>query len=78
VGRFRSYDGGENYYFTDKHNYPAMWIDPEARTSTDGKYIIQTLNLQPTPLKRVWSFSPNRVVEGTDFENVPDDPTARG
>ncbi|NVJ85764.1 MAG: hypothetical protein HWE09_10370 [Cyclobacteriaceae bacterium] len=74
VGRFRSYDGGENYYFTDKHDYPAMWIDPEARTSTDGKYIIQTLNLQPTPLKRVWSFSPNRVVEGTDFENVPDDP----
>jgi len=74
VGRFRSYDGGENYYFTDKRNYPAMWIDPEARTSTDGKYIIQTLNLQPTPLKRVWSFSPNRVVEGTDFENVPDDP----
>jgi len=74
VGRFRSYDGGENYYFTDKHNYPAMWIDPEARTSSDGKLIIETLNLQPTPLKRVWSFSPNRVVEGTDFENVPDDP----
>jgi hypothetical protein len=70
VGRFRSYDGGENYYFTDKRNYPAMWIDPEARTSTDGKYIIQTLNLQPTPLKRVWSFSPNRVIDGADFENV--------
>jgi hypothetical protein len=34
VGRFRSYDGGENYYFTDKHDYPAMWIDPEARTSS--------------------------------------------
>jgi hypothetical protein len=74
TGRFRSYDGGKTYYFTDKNNYPAMWIDPEARTSSDGKYIIQTLNLQPTPLKRVWSFSPNRVVEGTDFENVPDDP----
>ena len=74
VGRFRSYDGGENYYFTDKHDYPAMWIDPEARTSSDGKRIIEILNLQPTPLKRVWSFSPNRVVEGTDFENVPDDP----
>jgi len=51
-----------------------MWIDPEARTSSDGKRIIEILNLQPTPLKRVWSFSPNRVVEGTDFENVPDDP----
>ena len=74
VGRFRSYDGGKNYYFTDKHDYPAMWIDPEARTSSDGKRIIEILNLQPTPLKRVWSFSPNRVVEGTDFENVPDDP----
>ena len=74
VGRFRSYDGGENYYFTDKHDYPAMWIDPEARTSSDGKRIIEILNLQPTPLKRVWSFSANRVVEGTDFENVPDDP----
>jgi hypothetical protein len=74
VGRFRSYDGGENYYFTDKRNYPAMWIDPEARTSGDGQRLIELLNLQPTPLKRVWSFSPNRVVEGTDFENVPDDP----
>jgi hypothetical protein len=74
VARFRSYDGGKNYYFTDKHDYPAMWIDPEARTSSDGKRIIEILNLQPTPLKRVWSFSPNRVVEGTDFENVPDDP----
>jgi len=74
VGRFRSYDGGKNYFFTDKHDYPAMWIDPEARTSSDGKRIIEILNLQPTPLKRVWSFSPNRVVEGTDFENVPDDP----
>ena len=72
--RFRSYDGGETYYFTDKYDYPAMWIDPEARTSSDGKRIIENLNLQPTPLKRVWSFSPNRVVEGTDFENVPDDP----
>jgi hypothetical protein len=74
VGRFRSYDGGENYYFTDKHDYPAMWIDPDARTSGDGQRVIELLNLQPTPLKRVWSFSPNRVVEGTDFENVPDDP----
>jgi len=72
--RFRSYDGGETYYFTDKYDYPAMWIDPEARTSSDGKRIIENLNLQPTPFKRVWSFSANRVVEGTDFENVPDDP----
>ncbi len=72
--RFRSYDGGETYFFTDKYDYPAMWIDPEARTSSDGKRIIELLNLQPTPLKRVWSFSANRVVEGTDFENVPDDP----
>jgi len=72
--RFRSYDGGETYYFTDRYDYPAMWIDPEARTSSDGKRVIEILNLQPTPLKRVWSFSGNRVVEGTDFENVPDDP----
>ena len=72
--RFRSYDGGETFFFTDKYDYPAMWIDPEARTSGDGKRVIELLNLQPTPLKRVWSFSSNRVVEGTDFENVPDDP----
>jgi hypothetical protein len=74
VGRFRSYDGGENYYFTDWHDYPAMWIDPEARTSSDGRLIIEALNLQPTPLKRVWTFARARVVEGTDLENVPDDP----
>ena len=74
TGRFRSYDGGKNYYFTDKNNYPAMWIDPDARTSSDGKRVIELLNLQPTPLKRVWTFAPSRVIAGTDFENVPDDP----
>jgi hypothetical protein len=74
VGRFKSYDGGENYYFTDWHDYPAMWIDPESRTSSDGKLIIETLNLQPTPLKRVWTFARTRVIEGTDMENVPDNP----
>jgi hypothetical protein len=74
VGRFRSYDGGKTYYFTDKNDYPAMWIDPDARTSGDGKRVIELLNLQPTPLKRVWTFAPSRVVDGTDFENVPDDP----
>jgi hypothetical protein len=74
TGRFRSYDGGKTYYFTDKNNYPAMWIDPEARTSGDGKRVIELLNLQPTPLKRVWTFAPSRVIDGTDFENVADDP----
>ena len=74
MGRFKSYDGGENYYFTDWHDYPAMWIDPEARTSIDGKLIIETLNLQPTPLKRVWTFARTRVIEGSDMENVPDNP----
>lgn len=74
TGRFRSYDGGKTYYFTDKNNYPAMWIDSDARTSGDGKRVIELLNLQPTPLKRVWSFAPSRVVAGTDFENLTDDP----
>jgi hypothetical protein len=74
TGRFRSYDGGETYYFTDKNNYPAMWIDSDARTSGDGKRVIELLNLQPTPLKRVWTFAPSRVIDGTDFENVADDP----
>jgi hypothetical protein len=74
TGRFRSYDGGKSYYFTDKNNYPAMWIDPDARTSGDGRRVINLLNLQPTPLKRIWTFAPSRVVGGKDFENVPDDP----
>jgi len=74
TGRFRSYDGGKTYYFTDKNNYPAMWIDPDARTSGDGKRVIKLLNLQPTSLKRIWTFAPSRVVDGTDFENVGDDP----
>jgi len=74
TGRFRSYDGGKTYYFTDKNNYPAMWIDPDARTSDDGKRVIELLNLQPSPLKRVWTFAPSRVIDGTDFENLPDDP----
>jgi hypothetical protein len=74
TARFRSYDGGKTYYFTDKNNYPAMWIDPDARTSGDGKRVIELLNLQPTPLKRIWTFAPSRVVDGTDFENLADDP----
>ena len=74
TARFRSYDGGKTYYFTDKNNYPAMWIDPDARTSGDGKRVIKLLNLQPTPLKRIWTFAPSRVVDGKDFENVGDDP----
>jgi hypothetical protein len=74
TGRFRSYDGGKTYYFTDKNNYPAMWIDSDARTSGDGKRVIELLNLQPTPLKRIWSFAPSRVIDGTDFENLADDP----
>ena len=74
TARFRSYDGGKTYYFTDKNNYPAMWIDSDARTSGDGKRVIELLNLQPTPLKRIWSFAPSRVVDGTDFENLADDP----
>jgi hypothetical protein len=51
-----------------------MWIDSDARTSGDGKRVIELLNLQPTPLKRVWTFAPSRVIDGTDFENVADDP----
>jgi hypothetical protein len=74
TGRFRSYDGGKSYYFTDKNPYPAMWIDPDARTSGDGKRVINLLNLQPTPLKRIWTFAPSRVVGGKDFENVADNP----
>jgi hypothetical protein len=74
TGRFRSYDGGKTYYFTDKNNYPAMWIDSDARTSGDGKRVIELLNLQTTPLKRVWTFAPSRVIDGADFENVADDP----
>jgi hypothetical protein len=74
TGRFRSYDGGKTYYFTDKNNYPAMWIDSDARTSCDGKRVIELLNLQPTPLKRIWTFAPSRVIDGADFENVADDP----
>jgi hypothetical protein len=54
-----------------------MWIDPDARTSGDGKRVIELLNLQPTPLKRIWTFAPSRVVDGTDFENVADDPRPR-
>jgi hypothetical protein len=74
TGRFRSYDGGKTYYFTDKNNYPALWIDQDARTSGDGKRVIELLNLQPSPLKRVWTFAPSRVIDGADFENVADDP----
>lgn len=76
TGRFRSFDEGKTYYFTNKKMYPAVWIDPEAREAGDGKRVIELLNLQPFPLKRIWTFSPSRVIDGPDFEGRPDKPRA--
>lgn len=73
-GRYNSFDGGKTYYFTDKNMYAAMWIPEEARTSGDGKRVIELLNLQPDPLKKIWRFSASKVIEGEDLNWQADNP----
>jgi hypothetical protein len=72
--RWRSLDGGKNYHYTDKRMHPAMWIDEKARKSGDGKRVIELLNLQSDPLKKIWKFAASKVVEGPDLSGKPDKP----
>ena len=75
MGRFRSFDGGKSYYFTDQNYYSFLWIDEAARDTEDGKRIIKLLNLTPDPLYRVWKVENCKVPGGgPDFnwqKNAP-------
>lgn len=75
MGRFRSFDGGKTYYFTDQQYYSFLWIDEDARDSEDGGRIIELLNLTPKPLRRIWKVENNKVPGGgPDYSWQTDDP----
>jgi len=75
MGRFRSFDGGKTYYFTDQNYYSFLWIDEDARGSEDGRRVIELLNLTPNPLYRIWKVENCKVPGGgPDFnwqKNAP-------
>jgi hypothetical protein len=73
-GRFRSFDGGKDYYFTDQNYYSFLWIDEKARDSGDGRRVIELLNLKPKPLRRLWKVEGSRTPIGPDFSWQTNDP----
>jgi len=74
MGRWRSFDGGKTYHFTDHDMYAAMYIPELSRTSGDGARVIDLLNLQKDPLKKIWYFQPAKVIFGPDMTNQQDEP----
>jgi len=78
MGRFRSFDGGKTYYFSDQNYYSFLWIDEDARGSEDGRRVIELLNLKPNPLYRIWKVENCKVPGGgPDFNWQKNDPPAR-
>jgi hypothetical protein len=73
-GRYRTFDGGDSYYLTDKGMYAGMWIPDDARQTDDGKRIIELLNLNPDPLKKIWRLDTSKVIYGSDLNWKEDEP----
>ena len=66
--RFYSVDGGNTYQFTGYTLSAGLWIEPEAREPGGaGARVMELLEVQTDPLRRVWFLEPKRVVLGTDL-----------
>jgi len=65
---YASLDGGESFYVTNRTFLPAIWIDPAHRTSGTGRDLINLLQLDPDPLKRVWRLENIKVLSGPDLK----------
>lgn len=72
--RWRSYDGGKTFYFTSHEMGPALWMDPTARDTDDGKRLLELLNVQPDVQRKIYYMEPARVVSGADVVGGPDQP----
>ncbi|MEE8107467.1 MAG: hypothetical protein V3T86_18180 [Planctomycetota bacterium] len=72
--RWKSYDGGETFYFTTHEMTPAIWLEPSARQSADGQRLMKLLNVQPNVQKKIWIMEPARVVRGADLADQPNTP----
>ena len=63
----------ERVYSLDK--LPGDW-PVLLRRAPVQKRVIELLNLQPDPLKRIWTFDQNRVIYGSDLNSEKDAPRA--
>jgi hypothetical protein len=70
--RWKSYDDGRTFLFTTHEMAPAMWLDPQARETEDGRRLMELLNIQPDVLKRIWVLESARVTNGADLASKPD------
>jgi hypothetical protein len=64
TARYRSFDDGKTYSLTNKKMYPAMWMEESARESEEGKRVLELLNLNQDPLKKIWIFKESKVIYG--------------
>ena len=70
--RWKSYDGGETFFFTSHEMKPAFWLDLETRQTPDGKRLMELLNVQGDVQKQIWILEPARVPSGPDLADRPD------
>ncbi|MEE8153945.1 MAG: hypothetical protein V3T53_03175 [Phycisphaerales bacterium] len=72
--RWKSYDGGETFFFTTHEMAPAIWLDTDVRESPDGQRLLNLLNVQSDVQKKIWVMESARVVDGADLADRPDNP----
>ncbi len=72
ANRWKSYDGGESFYFTTHEMAPAIWLSEAGRRSPEGRRLMEILNIQPDVQKRIWILEPARVASGSDLEGRAD------
>jgi hypothetical protein len=72
--RYRTFDGGQTYALTDRKMYPAMWMEASARESEEGKRVMELLNLDPDPQKKIWVIRDSKVIYGPNLNTDKDTP----
>jgi len=72
--RWRSYDGGENYFLTDSKLYPAIWMSDSTKESEKGQRVLELLNLDADALRTVWPIKSSKTVAGPNLSTRGDTP----
>lgn len=65
---YASLDGGNSFYVTNREFLPAIWIEPAYRNTSAARELMQLLNLDPDPLKRVWRLENIKVLTGPELK----------
>jgi hypothetical protein len=74
TARYRSFDGGKTYALTDRRMYPAMWMEESARESEEGKRVMELLNLNQNPQRKIWVIRDSKVIYGPNLSTEKDQP----